>query len=563
MPRKDSLKSCQICAFYGNPKECEIAKNNSNPDNPKKEFFGICHDYEPYYAPEFDMRLILNILNERFIFKCPTDTRKLLLYEEGVYVPAETKVHELIEEKYAEETKKHGVEETIAHLQRANYIDRSKINQYINKIPIKNGLFNFLTREIELFDPEHIFTYKLNVDYNPEAKCPKWLEFIKEIVAEEDIPLLQEIMGYCLLPAMPFHKMFWFYGTVRNGKGVVIRTLEDILGKDGCGHLNLAEFRESRRFSLCQLYGKLINVSSEPPLSKYGLPTTILKMVTGQDRISAELKNKNERLDFDNFSKLLVLGNHFPKVEDNSLGWWDRVIVLNFPNSFEGEQCVTDIEKRWIPEETSGIFNWMLEGIYRIYENNGFSSSKTTEEIKTEFMRVSDPFNAWILENCQKIAHTYLTREEALTDCENYCQEIGADILNRKAFYEKMRNEPQVRDVKKKIAGKSVRVFEGITLTTDESIAQTSLDGAVGAIGAVPTIPETLDNHNYIESKKRASPAPSAPIDIDSLFPEGQYPVCFSCHEPIIQLEFLTNIDGKPIHKSCKNQIEAQKRKTE
>ena len=96
-----------------------------------------------------------------------------------------------------------------AHLQRANYVKREEINCYTNSIPIQNGLFNLLTREITPFDPEQIFTYKLNVSYDPEAQCPKWLDFVKQVVNEEDIPLLQEIMGYCLLPAMPFHKIFW------------------------------------------------------------------------------------------------------------------------------------------------------------------------------------------------------------------------------------------------------------------------------------------------------------------------------------------------------------------
>ena len=41
-------------------------------------------------------------------------------------------------------------------------------------------------------------------------------------------------------------------------------------------------------------------------------------------------------------------------------------------------------------------------------------------------------------------------------------------------------------------------------------------------------------------------------------FPEGQFPVCFSCHLAINQLLQLTNIEGKPIHVCCKAKIEAQ-----
>jgi putative DNA primase/helicase len=517
-----------------------------------------CEIFQPKHKPknneEPDMSEALELLNTH-VYRCPTDTEEVLVYKDGIYEPAKPHVWNTLESEYGENLSKHFVGEAIAHLQRANTIDRSEINRYINKMPIQNGLFNLATREILPFNPDQVFTYKLNVEYNPEATCPKWLEFIRQIVAEDDIPLLQEIIGYCLLPSMPFHKLFWFYGTGRNGKGVVIRTLEAILGKGNVSNLNLSEFTEGRRFSLQKLYGKLLNVSSEPKLTKYGLQTTVLKMAVGQDTIDAEIKCKNERLKFINYAKLVVMGNHFPKVEDNSLGWWDRVIVLGFPHSFEGERCIPNIENRWIPEELSGIFNWMLDGLYRLYANNGFSTSKSTEETKTEFMKVSDAFNAWILERCVKVPNAYLTREEAQTAYFDYCDEIGADRDSKRVFYEKMRQTPKVKDAQKLIGGKAVRVFTGITLKTDEDSTQTSLNIADIADITVTHTAKVSNNSEkiwYINTANSAINAINDTFNIDSLFPKGQYPICWACHGSITQLENLTNVDGKPIHKSCK-----------
>lgn len=414
-----------------------------------------------------EMDAVLNDLYTQ-VYICPTDTETLYYYKDGVYVPAKPYLWEILERNHKHKLTRIFVSEVYAHLQRANTVDRQQINKYEGRIPLKNGMYNFASKRLELFYPQQRFTFMLDVEYQEEADCPKWLEFVSQIVDPDAVPLLQEIMGYCLLPAMPYHKMFWLYGTGRNGKGVVIRTIEAILGKDNCGSLNLSEFREARRFSLCQLYAKLMNVSSEPQLSKYGLPTNIIKMVTGEDTIHAEIKGKNQRLTFTNYSKLLVLGNHFPKVEDNSLGWWDRVIALKFPNSFTGDKQVANIENRWLPSEASGVFNWMLQGLNRIFENNGFSTSKTTEETKAEFMKVSDPFNAWIIECCIKLPQAYISREDALEDYNDYCDDLGADRDGKKVFYEKLRNEPRIKDTSKKIAGKTVRVFEGLTLKTEE-----------------------------------------------------------------------------------------------
>lgn len=42
---------------------------------------------------------------------------------------------------------------------------------------------------------------RLAVAYNPDAPTPKkWLQFLSELLQPEDIPTLQEFLGYCLLP---------------------------------------------------------------------------------------------------------------------------------------------------------------------------------------------------------------------------------------------------------------------------------------------------------------------------------------------------------------------------
>ena len=220
-------KICGECKFYLVRGVCPRAEYKKHDLNvaacaPTDKACGL---FQPKYkkkaSEELEMNETLELLNKH-IFKCPTDSEKLLVYTDGIYEPAKPLIWDLLESQYGANLKRNFVEEAYAHLQRANTIDREKINQYTNKIPIKNGLFNLLTRETEPFDPEQVYTYKLGFKFTRATQCPKWKEFVSQVVSEDDIPLLQEIMGYCLVPSMPFHKMFWFYGTGRNGKGVVV-----------------------------------------------------------------------------------------------------------------------------------------------------------------------------------------------------------------------------------------------------------------------------------------------------------------------------------------------------
>ena len=49
---------------------------------------------------------------------------------------------------------------------------------------------------------------RLTVAYNPDAPTPKkWLQFLSELLQPEDIPTLQEFLGYCLLPTTKGQKM--------------------------------------------------------------------------------------------------------------------------------------------------------------------------------------------------------------------------------------------------------------------------------------------------------------------------------------------------------------------
>lgn len=520
--------------------------------NKQKKFRSTEKGFKP------SMGYALEVLNQKK-YICPTDTKEVLLYEKPIYVDAEPFIHLILEREFGKYLTKNFVNEAYAHIQRSNPVIRKEINKFVNSIPLKNGMFNLSGQFLEEHENKNYLTFCYNAEYDRDANCPNWKKFLKQILPEKKSRLfLQEWFGYLLLPDMPLHKLFWFYGTGRNGKGVVIRTAEFILGKENCSSLNLSEFSEGRRFSLCQLYGKLLNVSSEPKLTKYGLQTNVLKMASGEDTIHAELKGKNSRLNFKNVAKITVLGNRFPKVNDNSEGWWERVEPLRFPNSFIGKKNIPHIEDNWIPQEINGILNWALEGLYCLRKNKVFTTSKDAKETKAEFMRVSDPFKAWILERCVKIPNAYIINDEALTAFHEYCDEIGADREEKRIFYKKMRTESRVKEKQKIISKKNKRVFVGITLNNKENGIKYKKLADLASLAGSATPQNKNDFNNKVWKHANSDKTAKKPVDIDEVFPDykGKFSICFVCHKPISNLNNLDNIDGKLCHKKCKDSLE-------
>jgi P4 family phage/plasmid primase-like protien len=410
-----------------------------------------------------DMKATLADINSQFLFKTAIDIEEIYVYNNGIYEPGEHKIKEYLERLHKQKATSHYVSEVLDHIRRSSYTNRSDFNKADAVIPVINGLLNLSTLTLEPFTPDRIFTYKLNVEYKPEAKCPQWEAFIKDVVDPEDLPALQEYLGYLLVPSMPMHKLMWFYGSGRNGKGTVARTLEALFGKENCSSLEIDDFGGDRRFRLANLFGKALNISSEPSVSKT-LQTPTLKKITGEDTIDAEIKNKQKPLRFVNTAKLFIIGNRFPKVNDDSIAFWDRILFTNFPKAFLGESAIPHIEHRWTknPEEMAGLLNWMIQGHNRLLKNNTFTASKTTEQTKLAFKRASNTTMAFIDEQCEFFPNSIETRANLYEHYKEYCESYGITIDDERVFTAKLKQLPNVGSGKRRIEGVNERVWIGL-----------------------------------------------------------------------------------------------------
>ena len=66
-----------------------------------------------------------------------------------------------------------------------------------------------------------------------EIPTPRWHRFLREITCEDDelAAYIQRLMALCIT-GLALHLLIIFYGRGRNGKGVLLRLLEKILGRE-------------------------------------------------------------------------------------------------------------------------------------------------------------------------------------------------------------------------------------------------------------------------------------------------------------------------------------------
>jgi putative DNA primase/helicase len=346
---------------------------------------------------KIDINALCDYLDREYNFKGPNDISELLIYKDGIYIDGARELDVILERLFGALANINFKAEIRRHMRDRNQIERAHINVCSDKIVVENGILDIKLHHLEPFTPAFVASTKIPVAYNPDADAYEFETVIEEILDKEDIPVMQELFGYCLVMSYKAGVSFWFLGEGGNGKSTVIEVLESMLGLNNVTRLSLSQFTSHTNFDIVNLYGSLANISQEPRV-KDNLETNVLKAITGNDYIQGNIKYEQGAKRFKNTAKLIVVANSLPKIEDESYGFWSRVLPIPFPNTFrrvDGE-IIGLGEKLSTPENLSGILNWALEGLDRLMANNfKFSTSQTQQAMKTEMMLEANPIKAF------------------------------------------------------------------------------------------------------------------------------------------------------------------------
>lgn len=365
--------------------------NNMLPRGPGRPH-GSKKKEDPYEFPH----VMADEIMSKHHFKTASDTEELYIYNDGIYHDdGEVRVKTMVIGIDPEKTS-HYAQEVIFHLKGKTYTPREVFNSQSNLIPVENGILDITTFTVQPSTPDFLFTMRIPVVYDLKADCPKFKKFLQEILNQDDIEIIQEVFGYCLLRDYRYQKAFMFIGDGANGKSTLIEALRRFLGKENVSCIPLQELTDDR-FSSSMLFGRLANMFADLP-AKALYQTGKFKTLTGGDTINAQ-KKFQDGFSFLNYAKLIFSCNKFPAVKgDGSTAYYRRWTPIVFPHAFPDNDPNTDknlIEKITTPDELSGILNWALDGLKRLRTDNQFSHAKSAEEIQEMVDKMSEPLLAF------------------------------------------------------------------------------------------------------------------------------------------------------------------------
>lgn len=238
----------------------------------------------------------------------------------------------------------HDVERVIAgvtkRVKRANrVVGDDPFNQRTDLVPCNNGVYNIRTGKLERYSPLHGFTFKFPTDYNPDIDTKQITDYCKGLVRDGDIRLIQQMLASIALRDH-FKKLYLVYNrSGNNGKSTFLNLIINTFGKRNISNLSPQTITEGA-FNSSQLKGKVANIEADIE-TKAIYETAVIKKLTGYDPIYAQEKYKNP-FNFI-FQGVCIWGcNTPPRIQDDSDAFNRRLVLVEFPNTFEQDQQFYD-----------------------------------------------------------------------------------------------------------------------------------------------------------------------------------------------------------------------------
>ena len=316
-------------------------------------------------------------------------------------------------------------------------------------IDMKTGQTKFLEN---CFREEDYVTVRLPYCYNSNADCKNWKKFIKEVTGNNigSQKVLQEFSGYVLSPNCKYQKALMLKGEGSNGKGVFTNTISAVLGGTGDGfggYISAVEpSRFSKDFRLMPFKDSWLNISTEAETDLRGGEGVFKKIVAGE--ILEDSHKHKDPFPFKTRTKLAIACNAFPQVQDTTEGFMRRWLIVNFPMHYvetnrvqpnSNDRPIDRHLEEKLMSELPGIFNWMIEGLQRLIQQDAFTETEENRKLVHEFMRANNHLLTFAEDNIKDFEGKTVQRYEVFNNYRGWAEKNSTIPLPANRFYSNLK----------------------------------------------------------------------------------------------------------------------------
>jgi len=312
-------------------------------------------------------------------------------------------------------------------------------------INLQNGTFKFFKGKGNLHphNKKDNLHYVLPFDYLPEATCPIFIDYLEYCLPDEDKrKVIQEFLGYVFTPneVSNLEKCLLLYGEGSNGKSVLYRVINELLGKENISSYSIPQLTDKQKgeYYTVNLQNKLLNYCSD---TKGAFDDTgVFKQLVSGEKVTGR-HPAGRPIEFVNNAKFIFNVNVLPSTPENVYGFFRRFEIIDFSVTVEEAKKDRQLPSKIIDNELPGVFNWILEGLDRLLKNKKLTNCKANNEALERFKIKSNNVLEFLLdENFEVI--TNVEQGEVFNDLFNSYQHWiavnGGHPLKKSNFKERI-----------------------------------------------------------------------------------------------------------------------------
>lgn len=276
---------------------------------------------------------------------------------------------------------------------------------------------------------------RLPVAYCPNAPEPVlWLRFLDSLLYPEDIPTLQEFIGYSLIPSNKGQRMMVIKGNGGEGKSQIGAVLGSIFGtnmKDG----SIGKISENP-FARADLEHILLCVDDDMRMEALRKTNYVKSIVTAQGKMDLERKGRQSYQGW-MYARLLAFSNgDLQALYDRSDGFYRRQLVLTAREKAANRVDDPDLAEK-LKAEAEGIFLWAFAGLQRLVRNHfQFTESARIQENRESVKRDNNN----LFDFMESVGYIRLKADGSISSKELYeiyvmwCEENSMTPMKRRSF---------------------------------------------------------------------------------------------------------------------------------
>jgi P4 family phage/plasmid primase-like protien len=355
--------------------------------------------------------LVSNILINKYNFVTAINTDKIYRFTGKIY-ESEKAVSTINEETENNiiNCKIDDVKQVISKIKRKTYKDLDEFDNDSNLLTVENGILHLDTLELTAHTPTNLSKILIPCEFNKpnsddievNLKNTLFWKYLKNSFTvktkfiKKDFETVLEVMAAVFIKHNIDEKSIMNLGNGENGKSVLLDYLSSLIGKDNISHIPLQLLADDK-FAMARLDGKLANVFAD--LEKNELRHTgCIKVISSGEPIFAQNKGR-DGFNLYPMAKLIFSTNKFPKVFDQSQGFFRRWIIIKWNRNFENDiDRIDNLKESLIEnqEEKNLVFSSLMILANQLKIKGKFTHTQDWETIKKLWNENADPVNDFI-----------------------------------------------------------------------------------------------------------------------------------------------------------------------